>query len=194
MAAGSATGGRVDRPSAIREGRRADRTQRSDQLWGADTTERASSACAALACPNPRWRGIAWLACGFAGSVAIVWFIVLSSGEIGSKAEWFFGAVVFVVVLVTMWQTLNIQRTAKLDAAEAAERLRTELTAAEERAKRELALTRTLHHAEMDAQRERTRIERASGSRTRECGSAACRVGLAANRARQPQSPNGTAA
>jgi hypothetical protein len=104
--------------------------------------------------PRPRGpvRGIGWLAGGVAGGLAIAWFIVLSPGEIGSKAEWFFGAVVFVVVMVTMWQTLNIQRTAKQDAAEAAERLRTELTAAEERSKRELALAQTMHHAEMEAQ------------------------------------------
>src|SRR6476619_1275006 len=56
------------------------------------------------------WRGVWWFACGVAGTVAIVWFIIFSRGEIGSKAEWFFGAVVFCVVMVTMWQTLNIQR------------------------------------------------------------------------------------
>lgn len=98
-------------------------------------------------------RGIGWLACGLAGSIAIVWFILLSPVEIGSKAEWFFGAVVFVVVMVTMWQTLNIQRTAKQDAAAAAERLRRDLTAAEERSARELALAQTLHGAAIQAQR-----------------------------------------
>jgi hypothetical protein len=98
-------------------------------------------------------RGIGWLACGLAGSIAIAWFILLSPVEIGSKAEWFFGAVVFVVVMVTMWQTLNIQRTAKQDAAAAAERLRRDLTAAEERSARELALAQTLHGAAIQAQR-----------------------------------------
>lgn len=102
--------------------------------------------------PLHGWRGIGWLACGFAGSVAIVWFIVLSPGEIGSKAEWFFGAVVFVVALVTMWQTLSIQRAATKEAAEAAERLRTELAAADARSKHELALTQSLHRAEVEAQ------------------------------------------
>lgn len=102
--------------------------------------------------PMRGWRGIGWLACGIAGSVAIAWFIVFSPGELGSKAEWFFGAVVFVVVMVTMWQTLTIARTAKREAAEAAERLRGELTAAEQRARHELALIQTLHRAEMEAQ------------------------------------------
>ena len=102
--------------------------------------------------PIGRWRGIGWLACGIAGSVAIAWFIFFSPGELGSKAEWFFAAVVFVVVMVTMWQTLTIQRTAQQQTAEAAERLRRELTAAERRAKHELALTQTLHRAEMEAQ------------------------------------------
>jgi len=54
------------------------------------------------------WRGVWWFACGAAASLAIVWFIIFSRGEIGSKAEWFFGAVVFCVVMVTMWQTINI--------------------------------------------------------------------------------------
>lgn len=100
------------------------------------------------------WRAIGWLACGVAGCAAIVWFIVLSPGEIGSKAEWFFGAVVFVVVIVAMWQTLNIQRTANQEVAAAAERLREELRAAEERSARELALTQSLHRAEIEAQKQ----------------------------------------
>ena len=121
--------------------------------------------------PFGGWRGIGWLACGVAGGVAIAWFILFGPGELGSKAEWFFGAVVLVVVMVSMWQTLAIQRTAKQDAADADERLRRELTAAEERAKHELALTQTLHRAEiqaqqnlhnaqLDAQRELARTER----------------------------------
>jgi hypothetical protein len=117
------------------------------------------------------WRGIGWFATGVAGSVAIGWFIFVSRGEIGSKADWFFGAVVFCVVVVTMWQTLNIQRQANQDAAHAEERHRTELAAAEEHAARELALIRTLHRveieakekshrAELEAQRELARVER----------------------------------
>jgi Flp pilus assembly protein TadB len=51
-----------------------------------------------------------------------------------------------------LWQTLNIQRQAKQDVAEAAQRLRNELAAAEERSARELALAQTLHRAEMEAQ------------------------------------------
>jgi hypothetical protein len=118
------------------------------------------------------WRGIGLYACGVAGSLAIAWFIFLSCGELGSKADWFFGAVVFCVVIVTMGQTVNIQRLARQDSAEAAERHRNELAAAEERAMRELAMTQRLHrtqmesqqrlhHAEMEAQRELARIERA---------------------------------
>jgi hypothetical protein len=70
-----------------------------------------------------------------------------------------------------MWQTINIQRQANQHAAEAAERLSTELVAAEERAARELAMTRALHRVEMEArekvfraeveaQRELARVER----------------------------------
>jgi hypothetical protein len=106
------------------------------------------------------WRGIGWLACGVAVGLVLVWFIFLSRWEIGSKAEWFSGAGVFGAVAVAMWQTLNIQRQAKQDAADAAERLRKELAAAEERSTRELALTQTLHRVEMDAQRELARVER----------------------------------
>ena len=117
------------------------------------------------------WRGVWWFACGVAGSMAIIWFIIFSRGEIGSKAEWFFGAVVFCAVMVTMWQTLNIQRQANRYAAETVERLRTELVAAEERAARELAMTQALHRLEMEArekvfraeaeaQRELARVER----------------------------------
>jgi hypothetical protein len=118
------------------------------------------------------WRAVGWFACGLAGALAIVWFIFFGRGELGSKADWFFGAVVFCVVLVSTWQTLTIQRVANQHAAEAAERLRTELVAAEERAAREVAMTQALHRVEMEArekafraeveaQRELARIERA---------------------------------
>ena len=117
------------------------------------------------------WRGIGLFACGVAGSLAIAWFILVSRGETGSKAEWFFGAVVFCVVMVSIWQTVTIQRQAIQNAAEAAERLRVELAAAEDRSARELALTQALHRVEMEArersfraeveaQRELARIER----------------------------------
>ncbi|MFG1931691.1 hypothetical protein ACGFK1_13700 [Mycobacterium sp. NPDC048908] len=107
-----------------------------------------------------------------AGALVIVWFIFFSRGELGSKADWFFGAVVFCVVLVAMWQTLTIQRLANRHAAQAAERLRVELVAAEERAAREVAMTQALHRVEMEAreksfraevaaQRELARVERA---------------------------------
>jgi hypothetical protein len=106
------------------------------------------------------WRGIGWVACGVAVGLVLGWFIFLSRWEIGSKAEWFSGAGVFGAVAVAMWQTLHIQRRAKQDAAEAAERLRNELAAAEERSARELALVQTLHRAEMEAQRELARVQR----------------------------------
>src|SRR5262245_11172899 len=108
---------------------------------------------------RPGWRGVWWFACGVAGSLAIGWFIIFSRGEIGSKAEWFFGAVVFCAVMVTMWQTLNSQRQANQHAADAAERLRTELVAAEERATRELAMTQALHRVEMEAREKVFRAE-----------------------------------
>jgi hypothetical protein len=97
------------------------------------------------------WRGAGWFACGVARRLAIAWFIIFSRVEIGSKAEWFFGAVVLCVVMVTMWQTLNVQRQANQHATEAAERLRTQLVAAEEYAARELAMTQALHRVEMEA-------------------------------------------
>lgn len=115
--------------------------------------------------------GLGWLACGVVAVVAIAWFIFLGPGESGSKAEWFFGAVVLGVVLVSLWQTVTIQRQASQKVAEAGERLRRELVAAEERSAREVAITRrlhqeemeakqNLHRAQMEAQREVARVER----------------------------------
>src|SRR4051812_39336634 len=100
------------------------------------------------------------------------WFVVFSHGESGSKADWFFGPVVCCAVLVSMWQTVTIGRQANHHAAEAADRLRTELVVAEQRAARGLAMTQALHRVEMEArerafraeveaQREVARIERA---------------------------------
>jgi hypothetical protein len=117
------------------------------------------------------WQTFGLFASGAVGSLAIVWFIVFSRGEQGSKAEWFFGAAVFCVVMASMWQTLNIQRQANQRAADAVERLRTELVAAEERAAREVAMAQALHRVEMEArerafraeveaQRELARVER----------------------------------
>ncbi|MGZ6780744.1 MAG: hypothetical protein ACXVGO_17340 [Mycobacterium sp.] len=105
------------------------------------------------------WRGLAWLSCGISGGVAIVWFILLGPGEMGSKAEWFFGAVVLCAVLVLMWQTVNVQRQANRMAAEAAERLRVELAAAERRMARELELTQKLHMAELESRQKSHRAE-----------------------------------
>ncbi|MGV0808083.1 hypothetical protein [Mycolicibacterium setense] len=115
--------------------------------------------------------GIWWLVCGGVGILGIVGFLLFGPGQSGSKAEWFFGAVVFVVAMVTVWLTLAIQRQAKYDIAQAGERLRRELAAADERSALELALTQKwhraqmesqqkLHHAELVAQRELARIER----------------------------------
>jgi hypothetical protein len=111
------------------------------------------------------WRGISWLVGGFAGCLAIAWFVLLSPGQAGSKAEWFFGAGVFCVVMVSMWQIVGIQRRANQDAAQAADRLRKELAAAEERSARELALTQTLHRAEIEAQQKLHRAEMAAQRR-----------------------------
>jgi hypothetical protein len=116
------------------------------------------------------WRGIGWLGCGAAGGLAIVWFILLSPGETGSKGDWFFGAVVLCAVMVAMWQTVNVQRQANERAAEAADRLRYEmaaaeqrmargLAAAEERSVRELAQSRKLHEAELESQHKAHRAE-----------------------------------
>jgi hypothetical protein len=126
------------------------------------------------------WHAIGWLTCGVASGLVVLWLIFFSPGEVGSKAEWFFGAAAFAAVAVALWQTLNIQRRARRDAAEAAERLRRELAAAhqqvaaahqqvaaaqerlaaaQERSARELAHTQTLHRAEMDAQQELARVQ-----------------------------------
>lgn len=109
---------------------------------------------------TPRgWREIGWLTCGFAGSLAIGWFIFLSPGELGTRAEWFFGAAVCGVALVSLWQTSSVQRQARQNADEAVERVRMQLATAEERWARELDLTRTLHRTEIDAQRELHRAD-----------------------------------
>jgi hypothetical protein len=76
------------------------------------------------------WRGVGWLSCGAVGGLAIAWFILGAPGEVGPKADWFFGAAVFCAVLVILWQTVNLQRQANQRAALAEERLRTELAAA----------------------------------------------------------------
>ncbi len=108
------------------------------------------------------WRTLAWTAGGVAGFAAIVWFIVFGPGPTGSKAQWFFGAVVLIAVLVSMWQTHSILRHAQRAAAQAADRLRHEVAAAQERSARELALVRSIHEAELDAQRKLARAELAA--------------------------------
>ena len=116
------------------------------------------------------WRGVGWLSCGAAGGLAIAWFILLGPGEVGSKADWFFGAAVLCAALVVMWQTVNVQRQANRRAAHAEQRLRIELAAAEqrlaleraaaeERSARELALTQKLHKAELESQQKSHRAE-----------------------------------
>ncbi|MCV7282082.1 hypothetical protein H7J88_20850 [Mycolicibacterium flavescens] len=87
------------------------------------------------------------------------WLILFSPGESGSRAQWFFGAAVFTMVLVTLWQTTVVTRQAARKAAEADERLRAELAAADVRAARQLAMMRSLHETEMEAQRELSRAE-----------------------------------
>jgi hypothetical protein len=132
-------------PSAAEESERDERIASTEQL----VSPRAPVS------REPRrlsWRTVAWFAWGIAGAVAIAWFIVVSPGEIGSKAEWFFGAVVFFVALVSMWQVAAIQRVVRREAAEAAERHRRELTASEERAMRELAMTQRMHRTQMESQ------------------------------------------
>lgn len=101
------------------------------------------------------WTVVGWLGGGIAGAAAIAWFIFLSPGPLGSRAEWFFGATVFGAVVVGMWQTIIIQRQAKHDA----DRLRTELAAAQERSDRELALTQTFYRTEIEAQQAFHRAE-----------------------------------
>jgi hypothetical protein len=61
--------------------------------------------------------------------------------------------------MVTMWQTLNIQRQANRNVADSAERLRQSLAIAEQRAARELALTQSLHRTELEAQQTMHRAE-----------------------------------
>lgn len=95
---------------------------------------------------------IGWLVCGGLGSLAVIGFLVFGPGQSGSKADWFFGAVVFVVVMVTMWLALTIQRQTRYDIARADERLRRELAAADERSALELALTQKWHRAQMESQ------------------------------------------
>jgi hypothetical protein len=102
------------------------------------------------------WRGVGWLSCGAVGGLAIAWFILGAPGEVGPKADWFFGAAVFCAVLVILWQTVNIQRQANQRAALAEERLRTERSA------RELASTRKLHTAELESQQKSHRAELAA--------------------------------
>jgi hypothetical protein len=107
-------------------------------------------------------RVIGWMTGAAAGVAAIAWFVFLGPGETGSKAEWFFGAVVFVAVLVSLWQTHSILRETRQHAADAAERTRSELAAAAERSERELALVRSIHEAEMDSHRQLARAELAA--------------------------------
>ncbi|MBU9763886.1 hypothetical protein FR943_08530 [Mycobacterium sp. TNTM28] len=126
---------------------------------------------AARVTPADARAGIGWLVCGGVGSLVIGGYLLFGPGAAGTKAEWFFGGVVFVVVMVTMWLTLTIQRQARYDIAQADERLRRELAAADERSALELALTQKwhraelesqqkLHHAELVAQQALARIER----------------------------------
>ena len=145
-----------------------DHSERDDvaDAWGAPPAGQDTGWFAAV----DGWRGIGWLSCGLAGFVAVLWFILLGPGAEGSKADWFFGAAVLCVVLVTMWQTANAQRQANRRASDAAERLRIELAAAqkrfdreraaaEDRVARELEFAQTLHKAELESRQQSHRAE-----------------------------------
>ena len=104
-------------------------------------------------------KGLAWVLAAGLTVLVVAWMVMLSPGETGSRADWFFGAAVFALGLVTVWQTQTLHRRAAADAAEAADRLRTELAAAEVRAARQVALLRALHETEREAQRELAHAE-----------------------------------
>jgi hypothetical protein len=106
-----------------------------------------------------RWRTALLILAGVLGLAAIAWFVLFAPGESGSKAQWFFGAVVLVAVLVSMWQTHVVLAQVRRETSEAVERLRKEVAAAEERTARELTLARQVHEAELSAQREVARSE-----------------------------------
>lgn len=103
--------------------------------------------------------GIGWLIGGGLGGLMIVAYLLFGPGEPGSKSEWFFGAVALLVVAVTVWLTLTVQRQARRDIAAADERLRRELAAADERSALELALTQKWHRAQMESQQKLHRAE-----------------------------------
>ncbi|WP_083406245.1 hypothetical protein [Mycolicibacterium rutilum] len=109
--------------------------------------------------PRNRQQTYAWLAGAAVAALLLGWLILFSPGESGSRAQWFFGAAVFAMVLMTLWQTQVITRQAARTAADADERLRAELAAADLRAARQLALMRSLHETEREAQRELARAE-----------------------------------
>jgi hypothetical protein len=136
-----------------------------------------------------RWRGIGELSLGFAIGIVIVWFFCFSHLVVRPNSDWVVGAGAFAAVAVVLWQANRIQRQAqevqrqaKDDAHEAAERLARELAAAQEGLRREfaaaqeglrrefaaaearsageLAHARELHRVELDAQKELARIQR----------------------------------
>jgi hypothetical protein len=105
------------------------------------------------------WRATGWVAAGVATGLVIVWVILFSGWQVGSKAQWLTGAGVILAVALALWQTLHLQRQANRDAAQAAERLRMELAAAAARSAEELAHARELHWVEMEAQRKLHAVE-----------------------------------
>ncbi|SEH52899.1 hypothetical protein SAMN04489835_1008 [Mycolicibacterium rutilum] len=123
----------------------------------AEFAQRTSSAPDRV--PRNRQQTYAWLAGAAVAALLLGWLILFSPGESGSRAQWFFGAAVFAMVLMTLWQTQVITRQAARTAADADERLRAELAAADLRAARQLALMRSLHETEREAQRELARAE-----------------------------------
>ena len=158
--------GLVEAATAEDQSERGELRDATEPIPGTGLARRDDSWFAAI----DGWRGIGWLSCGAAGGLAIAWFILLGPGEMGSKADWFFGAAVFCALLVVMWQTVSIQRQANLRAAQAGERLRIELAAAEqrlagqraaaeERSARERELAQKLHKAELESQQKSHRAE-----------------------------------
>lgn len=104
-------------------------------------------------------QGSVWVLAAGLTVLVVALIVMLGPGETGSRADWFFGAAVFSLGLVTVWQSRSVHRRAARDAAEAADRLRAELAAAEMRSARQLALLRSLHETEREAQRELARAD-----------------------------------
>ena len=103
------------------------------------------------------WRHPAWSTAGRTAAciillivavemtVLLAWLLAAQHWDAAAKAGWFAGTGTFAAVVVALWQTISIQRRAKLDTQEAQERLSAELAAAEQRSTLELENARELH-------------------------------------------------